>query len=134
MKKKIKNPLIKRIPKELRDEFKSKFDKSFTKTFDEQFTTQVEAQLAQAGMDEQMIAAMLPDAVEQAKQNGTSDCLTIRKFSLMYGIFIFDFFNTIFIFVFHMNYICSSPCYFTLSSNFVTNSSVENMLNNRLKL
>lgn len=50
------------------------------------------------------------------------------------GIFIFDFFNTIFIFVFHMNYICSSPCYFTLSSNFVTNSSVENMLNNRLKL
>lgn len=71
MKKKIKNPLIKRIPKELRDEFKSKFDKSFTKTFDEQFTAQVEAQLAQAGMDEQMIAAMLPDAVEQAKQNGT---------------------------------------------------------------
>ena len=50
------------------------------------------------------------------------------------GIFIFDFFNTIFIFVFHMNYICSSPCYITLSSNFVTNSSVENMLNNRLKL
>lgn len=32
------------------------------------------------------------------------------------------------------NYICSSPCYITLSSNFVTNSSVENMLNNRLKL
>ena len=24
------------------------------------------------------------------------------------GIFIFDFFNTIFIFVFHMNYMCSS--------------------------
>lgn len=64
----------------------------------------------------------------------TSDCLTIRKSSLMYGIFIFDFFNIIFIFVFHMNYICSSPCYITLSSNFVTNSSVENMLNNRLKL
>lgn len=63
-----------------------------------------------------------------------SDCLTIRKSSLMYGIFIFDFFNIIFIFVFHMNYICSSPCYITLSSNFVTNSSVENMLNNRLKL
>ena len=50
------------------------------------------------------------------------------------GIFIFDFFNTIFIFVFHMNYMCSSPCYITLSSNFVTNSFVENMLNNRLKL
>ena len=50
------------------------------------------------------------------------------------GIFIFDFFNTIFIFVFHMNYLCSSPCYITLSSNFVTNSSGENMLNNRLKL
>ena len=66
--------------------------------------------------------------------NGTSDCLTIRKFSLMYGIFIFDFFNTIFIFVFQMNYMCSSTCYITLSSNFVTNSSVENMLNNRLKL
>lgn len=65
---------------------------------------------------------------------GTSDCLTIRKFSLMYGIFIFDFFNTIFIFVFHMNYMRSSPCYITLPSNFVTNSSVENMLNNRLKL
>ena len=48
--------------------------------------------------------------------------------------FYLRFFNTIFIFVFHMNYICSSPCYFTLSSNFVTNSSVENMLNNRLKL
>ena len=32
------------------------------------------------------------------------------------------------------NYMCSSPCYITLSSNFVTNSSVENMLNNRLKL
>ena len=32
-----------------------------------------------------------------------SDCLTIRKSSLMYGIFIFDFFNIIFIFVFHMN-------------------------------
>ena len=63
-----------------------------------------------------------------------SDCLTIRKFSLMYGIFIFDFFNTIFIFVFHMNYMRSSPCYITLPSNFVTNSSVENMLNNRLKL
>ena len=59
--------------------------------------------------------------------NGTPDCLMIRKFSLMYGIFIFDFFNTIFIFVFHMNYICSSPCYITLSSNFVTNSSVENI-------
>lgn len=65
---------------------------------------------------------------------GPSDCLTIRKFSLMYGIFIFDFFNTIFIFVFHMNYMRSSPCYITLPSNFVTNSSVENMLNNRLKL
>lgn len=63
-----------------------------------------------------------------------ADCLTIRKFSLMYGIFIFDFFNTIFIFVFHMNYMRSSPCYITLPSNFVTNSSVENMLNNRLKL
>ena len=50
------------------------------------------------------------------------------------GIFIFDFFNTIFIFVFQMNYMCSSTCYITLSSNFVTNSSVENMLNNRLKL
>ena len=48
--------------------------------------------------------------------------------------FYLRFFNTIFIFVFHMNYICSSPCYFTVSSNFVTNSSVENMLNNRLKL
>ena len=48
--------------------------------------------------------------------------------------FIFDFFNTIFIFVFRMNYMRSSPCYITLPSNFVTNSSVENMLNNRLKL
>lgn len=67
-------------------------------------------------------------------RTATPDCLTIRKSSLMYGIFIFDFFNIIFIFVFHMNYICSSPCYITLSSNFVTNSSVENMLNNRLKL
>lgn len=61
----------KKLDEKFTDEFKSKFDKSFTKTFDEQFTTQVEAQLAQAGMDEQMIAAMLPDAVEQAKQNGT---------------------------------------------------------------
>ena len=61
----------KKLDEKFTDEFKSKFDKSFTKTFDEQFATQVEAQLAQAGMDEQMIAAMLPDAVEQAKQNGT---------------------------------------------------------------
>lgn len=43
-----------------------------------------------------------------------SDCLTIRKFSLMYGIFIFDFFNTIFIFVFHMNYMCSPLLHHTL--------------------
>ena len=64
----------------------------------------------------------------------TSDCLTIRKFSLMYDIFYLLFFYTVFIFVFHMNYMCSSPCYITLSSNFVTNSFVENMLNNRLKL
>ena len=57
-----------------------------------------------------------------------------QRFNRNFSIFIFDFFNIIFIFVFHMNYICSSPCYITLSSNFVTNSSVENMLNNRLKL
>ena len=48
--------------------------------------------------------------------------------------FYLRFFNTIFIFVFQMNYMRSSPCYITLPSNFVTNSSVENMLNNRLKL
>ena len=30
------------------------------------------------------------------------------------GIFIFDFFNTIFIFVFHMNYMCSPLLHHTL--------------------
>ena len=67
----------------------------------------------------------------------TAPCVSLSNDSKIQSdvrYFYLRFFNTIFIFVFHMNYMRSSPCYITLPSNFVTNSSVENMLNNRLKL
>ena len=77
----VKQYYLDEARKELDEKFQDEFDRAFTKEFDGAFTfefeTAFEAQVKQSllaqGLDSAMADAMLPTAVEQAKQSGIYD-------------------------------------------------------------
>ncbi len=65
-----KEELDEKFEDEFKAEFTKEFDENFTSGFDEAFATQIKSGLTAQGMNETEIAAMLPAAIEQAKQSG----------------------------------------------------------------
>ncbi|MCQ4022443.1 MULTISPECIES: FtsX-like permease family protein [unclassified Ruminococcus] len=65
-----KAELDEKFEDEFKAEFTKEFDKNFATEFNEAFAAQIKSGLAAQGMNETEIAAMLPAAIEQAKQNG----------------------------------------------------------------
>ncbi len=65
-----KEELDEKFEDEFKAEFTKEFDENFTTEFDEAFAAQIKSGLAAQGMNKTEIAAILPSAIEQAKQSG----------------------------------------------------------------
>lgn len=67
---KAKAELDEKFEDEFKAEFTKEFDAKFSEEFESSFAAQIKNGLAAQGLDEATISAMLPAAIEQAKQSG----------------------------------------------------------------